>query len=109
MVNGRQPESKTRRASEMFPLIQEWEDSGLSQKAFCNAHEIKPHVFWYWLRRYRDQGPLVNRESSGFVSVQKDRPSAESVMAEIIYPDGTRLLLKEGVSLSFLRSLLVKP
>ena len=94
----------------MFPLIQEWEGSGLSQKSFYKRHGIKPHIFWYWLRRYRDsQGPLVSQEATGFVSVQMDPPSAESVMAEIIYPDGTRLILKEGVSLSFLQSLLVKP
>lgn len=93
----------------MFPLIQEWAGSGLSQKAFCNAHQIKLHVFWYWLRRYREQESLVGQEPSGFVSVEMDRPWAESVMAEVIYPDGTRLILKERVGLSFLQNLLLKP
>ena len=36
-------------------------------------------------------------------------PWAESVMAEVIYPDGTRLILKERVGLSFLQNLLLKP
>lgn len=107
---GHPPQSKTRSASEMFPLIQEWEGSGLSQKAFCNHQGIKPHVFWYWLRRYREQqGALVDQERPGFVSVEMDQVPAESVLAEVIYPDGTRLILKEGVSLSFLQSLLHKP
>lgn len=90
----------------MFPLIQQWEGSGLSQKAFCNDRGIKPHVFDYWLRRYREQGQLVDRAPCGFVSVEMDQVPSESVMAEVIYPDGTHLILKQGVSLSFLQGLL---
>lgn len=95
----------------MFPLIQKWEGSGVSQKAFCNTHQVKPHVFWYWLRRYREQqGQMVGPQPSpGFVSIQMDHSPSETVLAEVIYPDGTRLILKEGVSLSFLQSLLLKP
>lgn len=106
---GHQPQSKPRSAAEMFPLIQKWEGSGLSQKTFCNDHGIKPHVFCYWLRRYREQGKLVDQDPAGFVSVELDPPSAESVIAEVVYPDGTRLILQERVSLSFLQSLLLKP
>ncbi|WP_419144215.1 IS66 family insertion sequence element accessory protein TnpA [Alicyclobacillus mali (ex Roth et al. 2021)] len=26
-------------------------DSGLSARQFCAEHGLKPHQFWYWLRR----------------------------------------------------------
>ena len=93
----------------MFPLVQAWDGSGLSQKAFCKRHGVKSHVFAYWLRRYREEKPAEQEEASGFVSVEMDQVPAESVLAEVIYPDGTRLILKERVGLSFLRSLLHKP
>lgn len=92
----------------MFPLVEVWDGSGLSQKAFCKRHGIKPYVFSYWLRRYRTQRPIVRQEPSGFVSVEMDQVPDESVLAEVIYPDGTRLILQERVSLSFLQSLLLK-
>ena len=105
MVIGHQPQARTRSAAEMFPLIQEWERSGLSQKEFYTHHDIKPHVFWYWLRRYREEGQLVPQEGPGFVSVEMEEAPLESVLAEVIYPDGTRLVFKERVGLSFLQGL----
>ena len=90
----------------MFPLIEEWKRSGLSQKELSNQHGINPHVFGYWLRRYRE-----NREASkaaGFVSVEMEQRPIESVLAEVIYPSGTRLVFKERVGLAFLQSLLSK-
>lgn len=101
-----QPQASTRSAAEMFPLIQEWERSGLSQKEFYNHYRIKPHVFWYWLRRYREEGQAAPQEAPGFVSVEMEEAPAESVLAEVIYPDGTRLVFKERVGLSFLQGLL---
>ena len=88
----------------MFPLIAEWEHSDLSQKEFCALHAIKPHVFWYWLRRYREEG----QPAPGFVSVEMEEAPLESVLAEVIYPDGTRLVFKERVGLVILQGLLPK-
>ena len=92
----------------MFPLIEQWERSGLSQKEFYSHHGIKPHVFWYWLRRYREEGQLAPQEGQGFVSVEMEEVPAKFVLAEIIYPDGTRLVFKERVGLGLLQGLLPK-
>lgn len=108
MATGHQPQARTRSAAEMFPLIQEWERSGLSQKEFYTHHDIKPHVFWYWLRRYREEGQPAPQEAPGFVSVEMEEAPAEFVLAEVIYPDGTRLIFKERVGIDFLRCLLPK-
>lgn len=108
MASGHQPQPRTRSAAEMFPLIQEWEQSELRQKEFCIQHGIKPHVFWYWLRRYREEGQAAPQASPGFVSVEMEEAPTESVLAEVIYPDGTRLVFKERVGLEFLQGLLPK-
>ena len=42
MIN--QPEVRER----MFELIEQWQQSGLSQKAFCEQHSIRYYVFHYW-------------------------------------------------------------
>jgi len=34
-------------------MINEWQQSGLSQKAFCTSNNIAYHVFHYWYRVYR--------------------------------------------------------
>jgi transposase-like protein len=106
MVAEKQTYSKARSAEEMFPLIRSWEDSGLLQKEFCARHGIRPHIFYYWLRRYRAGGDMSGQESNGFISVEMEPAVGSVVLAEVIYPDGTRLVFKERVSLDLLRGLL---
>ena len=108
MASDKQPRARTRNAAEMFPLIEEWEGSDLKQKDFCAHHRIKPHIFWYWLRRYREEGQAAPKEAQGFVSLEMEVKPVASVLAEVIYPDGTRLVFKERVELELLQGLLPK-
>ncbi len=39
---------------QMFSLITSWQQSGLSQKAYCEHHGIGYHVFHYWYKCFRD-------------------------------------------------------
>ena len=108
MVSTQSPKPKLRRSTEMFPLIQEWEGSSLSQKAFCTLHEIKPHIFWYWLRQYRESKQPSKKEVTSFIPIEVEEPDTPAVLAEIIYSDGTRLVFKERVGLALLQGLLPK-
>ena len=107
-INGRQ--KKIRSSTEMFPLIRSWEESGQSQKDFCANQGIKPHVFWYWLRRYREEGHQAKDrpKGQGFIPLKVEAAMEESVLAEIIYANGTRLIFKERVGIKLLQSLLAK-
>ena len=40
---------------QMFKLIEQWQQSGLTQNVFCQQQSIKYHVFHYWYKRYREQ------------------------------------------------------
>jgi hypothetical protein len=108
MASNQVIKSRVSKATQMFPQIQKWELSGLSQKEFCERHDIKPHVFYYWLRHYRAESQVFSKETSGFVSVQMEESPGESVVVEVIYVNGTRVVFKEGVGLNFLRGLLDK-
>lgn len=104
--NGTQ--QRVRTSTEMFPLIRAWEESGQSQKEFCIAHGIKPHIFWYWLRRYREDKHQQKEPPKGFIPVKVEAATEDTVLAEIIYSDGTRLVFKERVGVKLLQSLLPK-
>jgi len=93
----------------MFPLIQEWERGSLSKTEFYTQQGIKPHVFYYWLRRYREEGEPAPKASRGFVSIEMEEEAlGEVALVEVIYSDGTRLVFKERVSTAFLQGLLPK-
>lgn len=44
--------------NQMFNQIIGWQQSGLSQKHFCEQNGIKYHVFHYWDKHFRDSQPV---------------------------------------------------
>lgn len=105
-MSGQDSSSRARRAEQMYGLMREWEGSELSQKEFCRQQGIKLAVFGYWLRRYREESRTDSGSTTGFVSVELAAGSVRGAWAEIIYPNGTRLLIKERVGIGFLQGLL---
>ena len=93
---------------EMFSKIGEWQHSGLSQKAWCEKHQIKYHVFHYWYRRYRssDASPATQNQ---FIALQIE-PAATAIAPsgclELIMVDGKRLLFHQLVSTDYLKALI---
>jgi len=85
---------------EMFALVAQWGNSGLSQKAFATQHNLSVSKFGYWVRKYRShQGP----PSEGFISLQ---PVLACSMFEIHYPNGVVLKTPTGLTFSDLSSLI---
>ena len=107
MVTNNQFSQGNRTSAEMFPLIRQWEESDLNQREFCARHGIKPHIFGYWLRRYREQQQPSDK-SKGFIPIEVEAASGAAVFAEIIYVDGTRLVFRDRVEVKFLQKLLPK-
>jgi len=52
----------------MFPILDQYEGSGLTKVEFCRIQAIPIAVFWYWYRKYREQE--VNTEHH-FVEVKE--------------------------------------
>ncbi len=90
----------------MLTMVSDWSQSGLSQKAYCEQHGIRYHVFHYWCKRYRQQEEpdTVNR----FVRVHVQQPisAAEQAGIEIIFADGRRLLFHQAVSADFIKAII---
>ena len=90
---------------QMFSMINEWQQSSLTQKAFCEQHTIRYHVFHYWYKRYRD-AQAVDKEP-GFIPLQI-KPSFDISAAhiELLLPDGKRLLFHQPVSSDYLKAII---
>ena len=85
------------RQTDMLSLIEQWQESGKTQQAFCQEHDITFSTFYYWLKRYRrgiDENSFLPVEISSGINI------------EIRYPDGIVLQLPAAVKLSTLKQLL---
>jgi hypothetical protein len=89
---------------QMFALIKRWEDSDLTQKAYCEQIDVQYHKFHYWYRRYKNSQSISTPNSSSFVTLHVE-PSV-SVSAELVMPNGKRLLFHQPVDVQILKVLL---
>lgn len=87
----------------MFSLIDQWLQSQITQKLFCEQHDIRYHVFHYWYGRYRklNQDPEI---SPRFIKLAVSSPG--TAHAELILPDGKRLLFHQPVTSDYLKMLI---
>ena len=113
----RSPHSPTSRAGRkttaiMFPLIEKYLNSQLSQKAFCQQQNLSFAVFGYWLKKYRKarhSSPLVvkNSTQAAFVPIHvpPPAPAAQSV-CELVFPNGVTLRFSQPVEPNLLIQLI---
>ncbi len=120
---------------EMFPLVEAWLQSGLTQKQFCLNHRLPVHILVYWVGRHRQSQSskvsadkaetatgkatkeVVAREkSSGFIRLSpppaSPPPTSTASTAtptgnmEVILPTGTIIRFSTTVPASYLTELL---
>ena len=90
----------------MFSLIEKWQQSGLSQKGFCEAHQIKAPVFYYWYKCYRIQhNTLVVQPAKGFIELRSD-PVLPEAAIEVLLACGHRVFFHHPVTASFLKAII---
>ena len=92
---------------QMFAMIASWQQSGLSQKAYCEQNTIRYHVFHYWYKRYRDK--QTPEQDAGFVALSVQPAASFNSCAahiEILLPDGKRILFHQPVSSEYLTALI---
>ena len=92
---------------QMFSMIRSWQQSGFTQKAYCEQHKIRYHVFHYWYKCFRSlQSPT---KDEGFIPL-KIQPSTSVNTScpyiELLLEDGRRLLFNQPVSSDYLKALI---
>ena len=97
---------------QMFSMIGCWQQSGLTQKSYCEQHSIRYHVFHYWYKKYRDT--QLSDKQAGFIALQLKPASSTAsittlpatVHTELVLADGRRLIFHQGVSADYLKALI---
>lgn len=90
-------QARLQRQEEMLSLIEQWHESGKTQKVFCQEQGITFTTFYYWLRHYRR-----SLEEDGFMPVEINA----GANIEIRYPDGVVLQLPATTRLAVIKQLI---
>jgi len=107
--------------SKFLALLSRQQESGLSVQEFCSNEGITESTFYYWRRKLQNTAP-----SKGFIplvvkpqtSVTRRFPKGHQLeqtgeqqvegdfLLEVVYPNGTKLRVKNDLDLSHLRALI---
>jgi len=85
-----------------FPIVENYLSSGSTIKAYCESNEISQNVLLYWKKKYaaKDQ-PVVKGFAPLLVGERQN-----TCFAAIHYPDGTRLIFENTISIPLLKQFL---
>jgi hypothetical protein len=92
---------------QMFSMISTWQQSGLSQKAFCQQNNISYNVFHYWYKCFRDA--QLPRRAEGFIALDVQRGSSvitSCAAIEVLLTDGWRVMFHQPVSADYLKAII---
>lgn len=83
---------------QMYALVEQWQNSGQTQKAFLADKNIKRPTFSYWRQKYLQE----QSHSKGFTDIDPKAPSSTQV--EVHFPSGARVILPKA-EVGLIRSL----
>lgn len=92
----------------MFEGIRLWQQSGQSQKAWCEQNNVSYGAFHYWYKRYRNEELAASsdqRRQDRFVRLMVDS-STTPAWCELVLGDGKRLIFHQPVSVEFISALI---
>ncbi len=84
----------------MYNHVRLWQQSGQSQKSYCQQAGIAYHVFHYWYHKYRHGQPTGN----SFIQLSTSSV-ASSAFAECYLSNGVRIVLHQPVHADYLKTL----
>jgi len=90
---------------QMFQLIEQWKQSGLSQNLFCQQQSIRFHKFYCWYKCYRRHHGVREDTIPAFAKLKIEKPSVASSV-EVHFPGGIRLLFHALASSNYLKALI---
>lgn len=101
------------RAQAMFEVIERYQASGQTQKAFCQSEAVALSTLQYWLARYRKHQHTDNHPQHRpvFVELKAEEPPIPSRLSGddgvvVRYPNGVEVWLAATVELALLQALI---
>ena len=89
--------SREERTTMMLDLVEQWRESGMTQKDFAESHEVKLSTLRYWIRKSRDE-----MSSGSFIPLNL---SAGQVI-RLYYPNGMEIELPAQTPVRIIRDLI---
>ena len=97
-----QAKRKVRTSAEMYPIVEQWQKSGIGKESFAKEQGLRYSTFQYWCSHYRNghrgkaaaAGEAVSlaARASAFVPLQVlAEPAASATAVVIVLASGTRI------------------
>jgi hypothetical protein len=99
--------TQIRTQKEMFPLVEKWLASGISQKEFGQRHGFPLHIMPYWVARYRKAYPSAQATAAtttGFIQLPTSQATVSAM--EVALPSGAVLRFSSLIPVTYLQELL---
>ncbi len=96
-------ERRRRSQAEAESLVRDFEQSGLSRKAFCNAHGIALHTLDYYRARHRSRRARPAAQELLPVDLISASPVSGCLRVELA--NGRRIVVEAGFDVSVLKQL----
>jgi hypothetical protein len=82
-----------RTEQEMFPLIEQWQESGLTKKQFAKEHNIHEKTFLYWYYKYvgKTTSSKSKVQKASFIELQNNQPTEKNLHMEIVLENGVTI------------------
>ena len=95
---------------EMHHLVTEWEQSGMSLRAYSIAEGASYEKLRYWKRKFRilNQTPSTNtpKETPNFISIEVPNNVEGFLGLQLTYPNQVKISCPSGIGLDALESLI---
>ena len=107
--------------SKFLEFYHRQQESGLTVRGFCSNEGFPESTFYYWRKKLRKKRgpqnfiPLVVKSSrslssqsyaKSFTPVQDTGEMNDGALLEVVYPNGTKLRIKNDIDLTHLRTLI---
>jgi len=89
--------SREERTTMMLDLVEQWRESGMTQKDFAESHEVKLSTLRYWIRKRRDE-----MSSGSFIPLNLSAGQA----IRLYYPNGMEIELPAQTPVRIIRDLI---
>lgn len=104
-------QSKPEKVSQMFSLVQDYENGPKKMQRFCDEHNLNKATFKYWQKKYRlsKNAKTLVKPQQKFIPIEvlsdREQLQKQNNTVELLYPNGVCLRLGSN-NVSILKELI---
>jgi hypothetical protein len=85
-----------------------WKESGLTQKAYCEAAGLSQYIFNNWRHKQKEKDSSEQEPTSGFIPLRvvEETPVSEAAPLHVTLPGNVGVIVREGFNAPLLRQVI---